>query len=293
MQVSSTTSQIDPYRYLINEQSVSTTSFTFEKENSYTQEQHASKNTPTDNYIALLASFRSTQSAQYTVSQEQERKDEQTSEVTDIASEQVDEESVKTTKDQEQFDLAMEAYGLHPDNTRDVFMMELIQQGYSENSARERANIYQSAGLLADENGASSITLGDEVFEVYHLSLVTFDPVYKQSLREAYDQMDNEQLKEVHSKVSSQLSLSVDDLKEVMSRDGSKSHEEIREGLKEYWDERYGTPEQVLSIFEKALKSIEIDEKFSKEDLTYIKEGVYLLIEEYKKNLDTSKEPNH
>jgi len=281
-----TTSIYDPIFKGQNFQATST-SFSFNNyQNSFAEntKSESQQNMVDTGYSKQLTSYLSTQSAASSIAKAQEKKDEQANEINNTTGTQVQEDITRTQKDQEQFELAMEAYGLSPTDTKDIFMMELIQQGYSEDTARGRANIYNNAGLLADEDGVTYITMGEETLPVHHLSLAVFDPTYKQSLRELYDQLDTEQLKK--SRVTTGLGIHVSDLKEIMPRDGSKSSEEVKAGLKEYWDEKYGTPEKIFEMFDMVLHKIKMEEKFTNTKLTDERESVEKFIEIYKKNVN-------
>jgi hypothetical protein len=188
-------------------------------------------------------------------------------------------EEAQRQKDQEQFDLAMKRDGLNPKNNLDVATFKFMQEGYSNSEAIERTQAYKSAGLILD-------TFFEEKFGtiVYNLSFMENSPEYKKALEASFEKMDTETIKGVLKTISSSgvFSISMEDMMKIMPRDekglGSK---EVMRRLNEYWDNRYGSTEKMMEMFDKVLRQNEINQKFSTDDFSYIEAGLNILIETY------------
>lgn len=57
--------------------------------------------------------------------------------------------------------------------------------------------------------------------------------------------------------------------------------------MSQYWNDRHGTTEKMDALFEKIRNQIKIDQKFTTEDLTFINNGVDILIDVYKNNVES------
>lgn len=187
-------------------------------------------------------------------------------------------EEIQKQKEQEQINLAMQGHGLNPKSDLDKVAFKFIQEGYPKAEAMERAQAYKSAGLIPDT----------ESFEkfgtmVYSLSFIAHNPEYKRALEESFEKMTTEQIKGVSKTIGSNgvLSIHVNKLKEILPRDENIEAEEVMRRMDEYWNNRYGTSEKMMAMFNKVLRENESNQKFSTNDLSYIEDGLNILIETY------------
>lgn len=84
--------------------------------------------------------------------------------------------------------------------------------------------------------------------------------------------------------LSGVFSIHVDELSKILPKDEDIGAEEVMRRMDEYWNNRYGSPEKMMAMFDKVLRQNEINQKFSTEDLTYVEDGINILIETYKRN---------
>jgi len=190
-------------------------------------------------------------------------------------------EELQKQKDQEQFDIAMKGHGLDPKSNLDIATFKFMQEGYSKNEAMERSKAYKSAGLIQD-------SFFEEKFgtKVYSLSFIAHNPEYKKALEESFEKMTTEQIKGVSKTISSSevFSIHVDELSKILPRDEDIGPEEVMRRMDKYWNDRYGTAEKMMAMFDKVLRQNEINQNFTTEDLSYIETGINILIDTYKKN---------
>ncbi len=195
-------------------------------------------------------------------------------------------EEAQKQKEQEQFDTAMKEHGLDPKKNLDVFTFKFMQEGYSKNEAIERTSAYKSAGLIRDT------TLEEKFGEtIYSLSFITYNPEYKKALEDSFENMTTQQIKGVVKTISSSevFSIHVDELAKILPRDEEIGPQEVARRMNEYWNDRYGSQEKMSEMFDKLLRQNEINQKFTTDDLTYIEEGLNILIDTYKENNNASK----
>ncbi|MEW6551769.1 MAG: hypothetical protein AB1389_06545 [Campylobacterota bacterium] len=183
-------------------------------------------------------------------------------------------------QEQEQINLAMQGHGLNPKSDLDKVAFKFIQEGYPKTEAIERAQAYKSAGLIPDT----------EFFEkfgtmVYSLSFIAHNPEYKRALEESFEKMTTEQIKGVSKTISSSgvLAIHVDELSKILPRDEDIGPEEVMRRMDEYWNNRYGTSEKMMAMFNKVLRENESNQKSSTNDLSYIEDGLNILIDTYEK----------
>ncbi|MDY0328858.1 MAG: hypothetical protein RBR07_11450 [Arcobacteraceae bacterium] len=190
-------------------------------------------------------------------------------------------EELQKQKEQEQINLAMQGHELDPKSDLDKATFKFMQEGYSKTEAIDRAMAYKGAGLIPNT----------EFFEkfgvtVYSLSFIAHNPAYKKALEESFEKMTTEQIKGVSKTIGSSdvLSIHVNELSKILPKDEDIGAEEVMRRMDEYWNNRYGSPEKMMAMFDKVLRQNEINQKFSTEDLTYVEDGINILIETYKKN---------
>jgi hypothetical protein len=161
-----------------------------------------------------------------------------------------------------------------------------MQEGYSKNEAIERTSAYKSAGLIRD-------TFLEEKFgeTIYSLSFITYNPEYKKALEDSFENMTTQQIKGVVKTISSSevFSIHVDELAKILPRDEEIGPQEVARRMNEYWNDRYGSQEKMSEMFNKLLRQNEINQQFTTDDLTYIEEGLNILIDTYKENNNASK----
>ncbi len=81
----------------------------------------------------------------------------------------------------------------------------------------------------------------------------------------------------------------MESMKKIMGPEENAIPEEVMKRADDYWNNLYGTKEQILEIFQKKLDRIKFDQKFTTDDLSYITNGFNLLIDIFKKNLEEEK----
>jgi len=190
-------------------------------------------------------------------------------------------EELQKRKEQEQVNLAMMRHELDPKSDLDKATFKFMQEGYPKTEAIERASAYKDAGLIPNT----------EFFEkfgvtVYSLSFIAHNPEYKKALEESFEKMTTEQIKGVSKTISSSgvFSIHVDELSKILPRDEDIGPEEVMRRMNEYWNDRYGTGDKMMAMFDKVLRQNEINQNFTTEDLYYIEDGINILIDTYKKN---------
>ena len=188
-------------------------------------------------------------------------------------------EEEQKIQESEQLKKDMEIYGLDSSSNIQKFEYELIQEGYTRKEARERTMLYNHAGLISDSDTADKFGIN-----LYNLGMLSRNPELKNSMMEAYAQMDTNTLREVSQRMSRTFSIDMESMKKIMGPEEDANPEEIMKRADDYWNNEYGTTEQVLNMFQEKLDRIKIDQKFTTDDLSYITDGFNLLIDIFIKN---------
>ena len=186
-------------------------------------------------------------------------------------------EEAQEIEENQQLKMAMKIYGLDSGSSLQKFEYELIKEGYRRDEARDRASLYAQAGLL----GHSDI---EEKFGIviHDLSMLGRTPELKEAMIESYAQMDTEQLREVISKVNS-FPMNFEDFRNILGAEGQYTPEEIVKRADNYWENKYGKPEQIINHFFD--KIAEVD-KFPPINASNIKNGIQLLMDIFKEKIN-------
>jgi len=193
-------------------------------------------------------------------------------------------EEKQQQKDQEQIDLAMKAHGLDPKSNLDQFQFKLMQEGYSKDEAFERTQIYHEAGLIDNNEWFEKFGV-----RVYSLSMLAHNPILRESMMETYATMDTNELREVASRMSGGFSLSIEDMKKILGDEETSNPRDVMARAKKHWEELYGTPEKMMNMFNERLKALDQEQRFTAENIDYIKDGIYMIIEHYNKKIQENK----
>ncbi len=191
-------------------------------------------------------------------------------------------EEAQEIEDANQLKIAMEIYGLDSGSNKAKFTFELMQEGYSQTEAKERTDAYASAGLISHSDIEEKFGI-----VVMDITMIGSNPVLKESMMEAYAQMDTKTLQGVVAKVNS-FPRSLEDFKVILGKEGQYTPEEIIQNSKDYWEDKYGTTEQINNHFLKSMTKVNVDQRFTQEDLSYIKDGIQFLADVFNKNISNN-----
>lgn len=180
-------------------------------------------------------------------------------------------EELQKQKDEEQFVLAMKGHDMNPNSDLERFAFKFMQQGYRKEEAIERTNIYSMMGLVPREHQV----LDDS--QINYVGIITHNPKFKESLEESFEKMTTKQLQ----KTAHSISVSIP-MEEIIS--GNPSHEEIMKRAAEYWTEGNGAINKIVDTLYREMKDIDVRQKFTTDDLSYIKEGFQILIDTFNNN---------
>ena len=179
-------------------------------------------------------------------------------------------EEAQKQKDEEQFDLAMKGHDMNPNSDMERFAFKLMQKGYRKEEAIERTNMYSRVGLVPREYQV----IDDS--QINYVGIVSHSAKFKESLEESFEQMSTAQLKKIAYDIPVGLPM-----EDIIA--DNPTHEEIMKRAGKYWDEN-GTIGKIVNMFNEQIEEVNIQQKFTTEDLSYIKDGFQLLIDTFKEN---------
>ncbi len=167
-------------------------------------------------------------------------------------------------------------------SSQDDFISALLNEGYSEEEANKRADIYERAGLFSSYSGLESI-FSTELFGVSFSS----NPTYKKALLDAFDQMDTEQLNKVSTELGSRYNIDMEELKKRIPENLQVS-DALLHGFDEYLGYQFGSPDQVFGMFDKMMDQANTLQRLTGEDQSELMNGINKVISAYTQNLTLS-----
>ena len=189
-------------------------------------------------------------------------------------------EEAQKQKDEEQIALAMEGHGLDATSDFHRFTFGLMQDGYSKQAAFERANVYSAMNLIPRDSDIKKFGIQEVIRDSGYLSR---DPVLKQSLMESFDKMDTDELKKVGYDIAFSLSFSLN-FGAIVDFGEDVSPEEMDRRIDQYWKERFGTTDKLLSAFNERLQYFVDEDARGLEYLEYVIDAYKMLIDTLKKD---------
>jgi len=165
-------------------------------------------------------------------------------------------------------------------DSKNSFIQGLLEQGYMEDEAVQRANIYQSSGLLTNLSSFGSIfDLGSSDF-----ASTTLNPSYQKALRDAFDQMDVNQLARVSSELDSRFSFNMEELKQRIPQNLQVS-DALLKGFDNYTGYQFGSAGKLFEMLGKISDQADTMERLTGVDQTELKDGINKVIDAYKRTL--------
>lgn len=164
-------------------------------------------------------------------------------------------------------------------NSKDDLISKLRSEGYSEDEAKQRADIYKSAGLF------SSYTRVGNIFDTELLGVsFTANPTYKKALMDAFERMDTDQLKSISSELRSRYEIDMEELKKRIPENLQVS-DALLHGFDDYLGYQFGTPDQVFGMFDKMMEQASMLQRLTGEDQSEVIDGINKVINAYTQNL--------